>query len=152
MVFAVEESLATDLKKDIGEFRRKDVFDFRSFNAQRVEIARGSERYAFEKSKDKDGKEIWKNAAGQTADTAKVEDLLTKLSNLRAQSFEAAAHASLNTPELDVTARFDNGKTETVRFARAGSDVRGSRTDEPGAARIETTPYEDALKALDALK
>jgi hypothetical protein len=40
MVFAVEESVATDLKKDIGEFRRKDVFDFRSFNAQRVEVKR----------------------------------------------------------------------------------------------------------------
>ena len=152
MVFAVEESLATDLKKDVGEYRRKDVFDFRSFNAQRVEIARGAERFAFEKSKDKDGKEIWKNAAGQTADTAKVEDLLTKISNLRAQSFEPAAHASLNTPELTVTARFDNGKTETVRLARAGTDVRAARSDEPGAAKIETTPYEDALKALDALK
>jgi hypothetical protein len=151
MVFAVEESLATDLKKDIAEFRRKDLFDFRSFNAERVEIARGQERYAFEKSKDKDGKESWKNAAGQTVDTAKVEDLLTKLSNLRAQSFEPSAHASLASPELTVTARFD-GRTETVRTARAGSDVVASRADEPGSAKIETSPYEDALKALDALK
>jgi hypothetical protein len=151
MVFAVEESLATDLKKDVGEFRRKDVFDFRAFNAQRVEITRGTQAYAFEKAKDKDGKEIWKSASGQNADTSKVEDLLTKLSNLRAQSFEAGTHAALKPPELVVTATFD-GKSETVQFGRAGSDAFAMRGDEPGSAKLESTPYEDALKALDALK
>jgi hypothetical protein len=150
MLFAVEESLATDLKKDVGEFRRKDVFDFRSFNAQRVEIKRGTETFLFEKSKDKDGKEIWKKG-GQNADTAKVEDLLTKLSNLRAQSFESATHAALKSPEVVVTATYD-GKSETVQLGRAGTDAYASRADEPGSAKLETTPYEDALKALDALK
>jgi len=150
MVFAVEESLATDLKKNVGEFRRKDVFDFRSFNASKVEITRGPESYTFEKTKDKDGKETWRSG-DKAADTAKVEDLLTKLSNLRAQSFEPGAHSSLKTPEVVVTATFD-GKTETVQFGRAGADVYAARTDEPGSAKLETTPYEDALKALDALK
>lgn len=150
MVFAVEESVATDLKKDIGEFRRKDVFDFRSFNAQRVEVKRGTETYVFEKTKDKDGKEIWKKG-GQNADTTKVEDLLTKLSNLRAQSFESATHAALKAPELVVTATYDD-KSETVSLGRAGTDAYASRGDEPGSAKLETTPYEDALKALDALK
>jgi hypothetical protein len=151
MVFAVEESLATDIKKSVGDFRRKDVFDFRSFNAAKIEITRGGASYRFEKSKDKDGKEVWKNAAGQNADTAKVEDLLNKLSNLRAASFEEAAPAALTAAEMTVTATFD-GKTETVQFERAGNDAYAVRTDEPGAAKLETTPYEDALKALDALK
>jgi len=150
MVFAVEESLATDLKKEVGEFRRKDVFDFRSFNAQRVEVRRGAETYIFEKSKDKDGKEIWKKG-GQNPDTTKVEDLLTKLSNLRAQSFESATHAALKAPELVVTATYD-GKSESVQLGRAGTEVYASRADEAGSAKLETTPYEDALKALDALK
>jgi hypothetical protein len=150
MVFAVEEGLATDLKKEVGEFRRKDVFDFRSFNASSVEITRGPESYTFEKTKDKDGKEIWRSG-DKTADTAKVEDLLTKLSNLRAESFEPGTHASLKTPEVVVTASFD-GKTETVQFGRAGADAYAGRTDEPGSAKLETTPYEDAIKALDALK
>jgi hypothetical protein len=126
------------------------VFDFRSFNASKVEITRGPESYTFEKTKDKDGKEIWRSG-DKTADTAKVEDLLTKLSNLRAQSFESSPQASLKTPEVVVTATFD-GKTETVQFGRAGADVYAARTDEPGSAKLETTPYEDALKALDALK
>lgn len=150
MVFAVEESLGTDLNKDVGEFRRKDVFDFRSFNASKVEITRGPESYTFEKTKDKDGKEIWRSG-DKAADTAKVEDLLTKLANLRAQSFESGTQASLKTPEVVVTATFD-GKTETVQFGRAGADVYAARTDEPGSAKLETTPYEDAIKALDSLK
>jgi hypothetical protein len=151
IVFAVEDSLAADLKKDIGEFRRKDVFDFRSFNASRVEISRGPASWVFEKSKDKDGKDVWKDSTGKVIDTAKVEDVLTKLSNLRAQSFEATANPTLKTPETVVTASFE-GKSETVQFGRSGSDIFASRGDEPGTAKLETTSYEDALKALDALK
>jgi hypothetical protein len=152
IVFAVEESLVTDLRKDAAEFRRKDVFDFRSFNATRVEVHRGPETHTFEKTKDKDGKDIWSSGAGQPADTAKVEDFLTKLSNLRAQSFEATPPAVLKFPELTVSVRFDQDKTESVSLGRSGSDVFAARGDEPGAAKLEATPFEDAIKALDALK
>ena len=152
MIFAVEEGLLADLRKSAAEFRRKDVFDFRSFNANRVEVRRGAETTTLEKTKDKDGKEIWRTAAGQNADTTKVEDFLTKLSNLRAQSFESVAPATMKSPELTVTVRFDNDKAETVTLARSGSDVFAARGDEPGAAKVEATPYEDAVKALDALK
>jgi hypothetical protein len=151
-VFTVEKSLATDLDKALGDFRRKDVFDFRSFTANRVEIRRGADTFVFEKTKDKDGKEIWRGAAGKDVDTTKVEDMLTKFSNLRAQTFETAQHASLRTPALTMTVRFDENKTETATFGRAGQDVYAARADEPGSAKLETTPYEDAIKALDALK
>ena len=152
IVFAVEESLVNDLRKGPAEFRRKDVFDFRSFNATRVEVHRGPETVTLEKAKDKDGKDIWRTAEGQTVDTAKVEDFLTKLSNLRAQSFEASAPSVLKFPELMVNVRFDQDKTETVNLARSGAEVFAARGDEPGAAKVETTPYEDTIKALDALK
>jgi hypothetical protein len=152
MIFAVEESLVTDLRKEASEFRRKDVFDFRSFNATRVEVHRGPETLTFEKTKDKDGKEIWRSGEGQTADTTKVEDFLTKLSNLRAQSFESVQPPALKYPELTVNVRFEQDKTESVSVGRSGTDVFAARTDEPGAAKLETTPYEDAIKALDALR
>jgi hypothetical protein len=152
MIFAVEESLVTELRKGPSDLRRKDVFDFRSFNASRVEIRRGGQTLVFEKTADKDGKEIWRNAGEQTIDTAKVEDFLTKLSNLRAQSFESTQPPALKSPELTVTVGFDQGKSETVTLARAGSDVFAARSDEPGAAKLDTTPYGDAVKALDELK
>jgi len=99
-----------------------------------------------------DGKETWRNAAGQNVDLTKAEDLLTKLSNVRAQSFDATTHPSLKMPVLTVTIRFDENKTETVTFGRAGTDVFAGRADEPGAARVEAMAFEEAVKALDALK
>ena len=149
-VFTVDESLFTDLAKDLSEYRRKDMFDARSFTASRIETRRGDETLAFEKSSDDE--ETWRNAAGQNIDTAKVEDLLTKLSNVRAESFEAAAHASLEMPVLTVTIRFDSNKTETVTFGRSSTDVFAGRADEPGSARIGSVTFDEAVKALDALK
>jgi len=149
-VFTVEESLFTDLAKDVPEYRRKDMFDARSFTANRIETRRGDETLAFEKSTD--GKETWKNAAGQNIDTAKVEELIAKLSNVRAQSFEDAAHASLKMPALTATIRFDDNKTETVTFGRSAADVVAGRADEPGTARIDAMAFDEAVKALDALK
>jgi uncharacterized protein DUF4340 len=150
-VFTVEQALATDLGKDISEFRRKDVFDARSFNANRIEVRRGSDTIAFEK-READGKTTWTSAAGQNVDTAKVEDVLTKLSNLRANSFEAAAPPSLKTPVAAVTVRFDESKMESVTFGRSGNDVFAARSDEPGAAKVDTSSFDEAIKAVDALK
>jgi hypothetical protein len=137
--------------KELADFRRKDLFDFRSFTANRVEFTRGGATQAFEHSKDKDGKDVWKDAGGKALDVTKVEDLLAKVSGLRASSFEPAAHASLTSPVLTVTATFDKGK-DAVTFGRAGMDVYASRPDEPGSAKLEAASLDEALKALDALK
>ena len=109
---------ATDLEKGADAFRRKDLFDARSFNATRVELHRGAETVVFEHSKDKDGKDVWKDAAGKMADTAKVEDLLTKLSNIRASMFVDKADPALKMPVLIATLKMENARTETVTFAR----------------------------------
>lgn len=152
MVFTVDQAMATDLTRGLGDYRRKDLFDFRSYNATRVEIRRQNDTLTLEKTKDAEGKEIWRNAAGTTLETTTVEDLLGKLSNLRAQAFEAGTHATMKAPEMTVTARFDGEKTESVMFGRAGSDVYATRADEPGSATVDATAYEDAIKALEAIK
>jgi len=151
MIFTVAPTLTMDVVKGLDEFRRKDLFDARSFTATRVEFTRGAATQTFEHSKDKDGKDVWKDAAGKTLDAAKVEDLLAKVSGLRATSFEAAPHASLKSPVLTVTATFDKGK-DVVTFGRAGMDAYASRSDEPGSAKLDAAPLDEALKALDALK
>jgi hypothetical protein len=83
-----------------------------------------------------------------------METLLSNLSNLRAQSFaDAKTKTGLDAPAVTVTARYDeSNKTDAVSFGRAGSDVFASRGDEPGAARIEAPAFDEALKALDAVK
>ena len=151
LVFTVAPTLRTDVVKDLGDFRRKDLFDFRSFTATRVEFARGGSTQVFEHSKDKDGKDVWKDAAGKTVETSKVEDLLAKVSGLRAASFESTANPSLKSPVLTVTATFDKGK-DVVSFGKTGMDAYASRPDEPGSAKLDAGMLDDTLKALDALK
>jgi len=66
VVFTVAPTLRSDVVKDVGEFRRKDLFDFRSFTATHVEFTRGAETQAFDRTKEKDGKDVWKAAGGKT--------------------------------------------------------------------------------------
>jgi hypothetical protein len=151
MIFTVAPTLKGDVIKTLSDYRRKDMFDGRSFNANKVEIHRGPDVVTLEKTT-KDGKDIWKKADGKDADTSKVEDLLGKLTALRAQSFEPAANAALKSPAMTVTLTYDKTKTETVTFAKTGSDVVGARGDEQGTAKLETTAFDDAMKAVDGVK
>ncbi len=151
MVFTVAPTLKDDVLKAVSDYRRKDLFDARSFTATRIELVRGAEMMAFEKSKDGDN-EVWKTAAGETADATKIEDLLTKVTSLRADAFEAGSHAALKAPILTATVRFDQDRTETVTFGRAGTDVFATRSDEPGTARLAAAGFDEALKAIDAMK
>jgi hypothetical protein len=152
-VFTIEKALITDLTKPLVDFRRKDVFDFRSFTANRLELRRDSTTQTFEKTKGADGKEVWRDGTGKNPDSAMMEQLLTSLTNLRAQSFEGETHPSLKMPVLTAVIQFDDSKkTETVTFGRAGTDVYAARSDEPGSARLENATFDEAIKALDGLK
>ena len=152
LVFTIPATTAADLEKDATTLRRKDMFDGRSFNTTRVEVKRGNETLTFDKSKDKDGKDVWKNAAGKDVDTAKMEDMLTKLSSIRAQLFQDRVDPVLKMPTLVATLKLDNNTTETVTFARSGNAVLANRADEPGSATVEVMAFNDAMTSLDALK
>ena len=152
MIFTVAPTLTTDLFKDASEYRRKDLFDSRSFTMDKVTFVRGGETITLEKSKAKDGKEVWKNSAGKDVDAAKADDLLSKLGSLRADKFQPAADPALKAPALTVTAQFDSNKMETVNFARSGAMVVASRTDESGSATLETMAFDDLMKAIDGVK
>jgi hypothetical protein len=159
-VFTLESSLLDELQKDATEFRQKDLFDARSFNTTRVEIARGGQTIAFEKTKvkNKEGveEEKWRQVAPQAkdVDSAKVDSLLTSITGARADSFVTdTAKTGLDKPDQTVTLKFDEGKkTETVSFARRGSDAYASRAGEPGAARIPASTLDSIVKALEEIK
>jgi len=157
MVFTVAPTLKNDVVKKVTDFRRKDLFDGRSFTVTHVEFKRGAETIALDKTKTKDEKtkeekDVWKNAAGKDVEVMKAEDVLNKVTGLRATSFEEAAHPSLKTPALIVTLKFGDNKTETVTFARADKDVYASRSGEPGSAKLDASGLDEAMKALDAVK
>ena len=151
MVFTIESSLADELKKPADDFRVKDLFDSRSFNTTRLEVTRQGLTLAFEKEKD-----AWKQVtpAAKAADTAKVEALLTALTNTRASGFETKIAATgLETPELTATIKFDEGKKqEKVTFSKKGADAFARRDADSAAAKIDPPTLETIIKAFDAVK
>jgi hypothetical protein len=157
LVVTAPADLFDELEKGPVEYRRKDVFEFRAFNLDRIEITRNAVTLAFErlKGKGKDGADAWQNAATKKAvDAAKFESFLTKLSGTRAQSFaDATTKTGLDVPVATVKATFDEGKkSEDVTIGRVGAEVFAGRSNEPGAAKLDATDFDETLKALDEFK
>jgi hypothetical protein len=151
VVFTIAPILREDVMRSVSDFRRKDLFDGRAFTASKVELKRGAETIVLEKSKGKDNADIWRSS-GKDIDSAKADDLMTKLTGLRAASFEDRAHPSLKSPALVATVHFGENKQETVTIARSGTDVYASRSDEPGTAKVDGTALDDVMKAIDEVK
>lgn len=158
-VFSINNGVAMELQKKVDDLRRKEVFDFRPYNTTRFEITRGKETRAFERLKGTGDNAVdtWKQVApaAKTVDSSNLEGALLEFSNLRADSFVGSAGAATghNNPAALIVVRFDDGKKEErVTIGRAGSGVFAARADQPGALKIETAKYEDALKKLDALQ
>ena len=159
-IFTVESSVLDELKKDPAEFRQKDLFDARAFNATRVEIARAGQTHSFEKTKAKNkqgqDEEKWRQLTPQARelDQASFDTLLNALTGLRATGFvDAAAAKALTAPELSATIKFDEGKKEDrVTLAKAGTDGFAARAGEPGAAKVEASAVDAVVKALQELK
>ena len=82
-----------------------------------------------------------------------MDDLLAKLSNLRAESFVVSRDGTgLDAPISTILVTFDeDSNQERVVVGRVGDDVFAVSGDEPGAARVNTRAWEDAREALDAL-
>jgi uncharacterized protein DUF4340 len=156
-VYTIDASLADDLKKPADDYRRHDVFEFRAFNATRVDITRNGQTVSFErvKSDAKDQPDKWRRVAPTAGepDRQKVQDFLAGLADIRATSFvDAKTKTGLDAPAMTVVAKYDDGKKEErVTFGKNGNDVYAARTDDPGAGKIESEKFDEAVKALDEL-
>ena len=158
LVFTVAESLASELEQGVDEYRRKNLFAFRPFNATALEIEHEGERWTFALEAAEDDEEdgdTWRRTSPDASDVerADMDDLLAKLSNLRAESFERSRDGTgLEAPVAEVAVTFDDGNRESVAVGRTGDDVFAVSDDEPGAARVNTRSWEDAIEALDPLR
>lgn len=156
-VMTMESALADELKKGADEYRRKDVFEFRGYNANRLEITRNGQTVVFEKVKGQGSNPVdkWRRVSPSAGDVDKdkMDSLLSRLSNMRASSFvESAAKTGLDSPAMTVSVKFDESKKEEhATFAKTGTDAYVSRPGEPGAAKIDTTDFNEAVKTLDEL-
>jgi len=158
LVFTISQALVTDLEKSASDYRLKDIFEFRPFNATRLELTRDKQTLVFEKAKGADpnapGKWQEVTPAKKDVDNAKFEGALTQLSALRADSFvDANASTGLKTPVASVGVKFDDGKKEErVTFGKSGSDVYAARGNEAGAAKLDAAAFDSAMNAFNEFK
>lgn len=160
MVFTVDSTLQTDLNKDFDEYRKKELFEFRPFSLDRLravlDAPGGPKTYELEKvPAAKAGEsETWKvtrvGGPSHTADATAMDDLLNKLVAIKAASFAAGnTRTGLDTPALVVSASYDGGKFERVRFGVVGDDAYGVRDGEALVANIDAASMKAAMQAFD---
>jgi len=83
MIVTIDPALVNALRNNADSFRPKDVFEFRSFTASRLEITRGTATVAFERVTDKEGAAKWKRLnPAEDVETAGMDSLLSTLSGL----------------------------------------------------------------------
>jgi uncharacterized protein DUF4340 len=160
LVMTIDAALLDDFKKGSDEYRKKDLFAFRAYDANRIEITRGGQTVAFDKVKGAkpEDEDKWQRAGTGgakpvDADKEKMSVLLAKLESVRATSFvDSTAKTGLDSPAMTVYAKFDEGKKEErVMFGKSGSDVYASRPGEPGAAKVSSMEFDEINKKLDEL-
>ena len=161
VVFTIDSSLMTDLERSADEYRDKDLFDFRAFNASWLEIEQSDTTVVFEKAgaESEESEPSWARVSPQSGDMdrGQMDDLLAKLSSLRAESFiESRAEGGLDETTLvaTVAVRFnangaeDGDEEERVTLWRSEDTTYGIHGSEPGAAVLDTGAVDDALEAL----
>ena len=153
IVFTIEKPLADDLARDPSDFRSKDVFAFRAFTGTRLEITHAGKTVAFERKKgpEKDAAVKWMAVApAPAADEAKIEDLVSKVATLRAESFVDALPAGA-AEFARVETAFDEGKKhDSVVIHQAGPDYYAVRQGDAGAGKLIAPAVTDVVTALDA--
>lgn len=159
LVFTVEKSLLDDLKRKPDDLRKKDLFEFRSFTAVGLDLTLGGQTFTFgkEKAAGKDQSSAvdqWKllKPAAKDVDQTKITDLLTTLSNLRADAFADKPLATGET--VEVTARFGDAaapQAEKVTFRKSGTTVHAIVPGEAGAAVVPSSDFDKALAIIKEL-
>ena len=162
MVFTVDTTLQGDLNKSFDDYRKKELFELRPFYVAKLRAVLdgpgGPKTYEFEKVPPaKEGAaETWKvtrvGGASHTPDPAAMDDLLNKLVALKAESFVTGnVRTGLDKPALVVSASFDEGKFERVRFGAVDNNAYAARDGEPLIARIDEMSMRAAMQAFDAV-
>ena len=162
MIFALESTLLDDLKRPAGEFRLKDIFEFRTFTVLNLNITRGGQTYTF--ARQAAGTDTtpatWKltKPADKALDTTRANDMLNNFSSLRADSFIDAPGAG---EETTITATFGQAsapQTETITFRvipAKGKDgkavVHATRKGETGAMVLGALEFDKAMAIFKEL-
>ena len=156
LVFTIPTSVADSLKNGPAHYRRKDVFEFQTIEATRLEVVRNGQTTVYEKATGPgtDGKwhELSPNA--RLMEPKKMESSLSQFSYLRALTFVPQPAGLVSGPGvISVIVKYDEGKkSESVRLAKLGSEPFAVRADWPDAAKLDPNAYALLLASLDELQ
>jgi hypothetical protein len=161
VIFTLDKAILDDLKKKPGDLRIKDVFEFRTFTANSIDLTYGGVTYSFAKVKapapakpdqSPAAVDTWKQTkpAAKDVDQTKFTDLLTTLSNLRSESF--ADKALVSGEDFTADVKFGDSTTakeERVTLRKSGTSAQAVHPGDTGAAVV---PVADLDKIVSALK
>jgi hypothetical protein len=157
LIFAVDPSLAPELKKTAEDLRDKDVFEFRSFNVNRLRVTRGADTFEFQKiaAGGDNAADKWQRIVdGKPTDVepTKMEDFVTRLAALRVQQFNPTTNAAaLADAAIVVEATYAGDQNERVRFISGDKEAFAVRDGEPGVGVLDADNLKTTIAALDAV-
>ncbi len=152
-VFTLETGFLTDYQKSAADLRAKDLFTYSTFAVKRLEVTTPAGARTFEKQPENK----WKQTAPAAKDvpTDKIEALLDKLRDLRAESFpssEKLAEYGLEKSAYRFKTQFgDKNETEIVEAAKSGDHHYARRSTDILASEISKTALDEIEKALKEL-
>lgn len=152
-VFMLDGNFLTDYEKKGSDVRAKDLFTYSTFEVKRLEVLSPAGPRTFEKQ----AGNKWKQTAPAAKDVPaeKVEALLDKLRDLRAESFpssEKLDQYGLAQPAYRFKADFgDKNETETVEAATAGEHSYARRSTDILPSEISKATLDEIAKALKEL-
>ena len=161
MVFTIPTSVVDALKNQPAHYRRKDVFEFQTIDATRLEVVRDGQSTVYEKAAAGSGGK-WRKLSPGAPDIKDIKDIepatmdtaLSKLSYLRALTFVQTPPGLTSGPgAISVLVKYDEGKKEeSVRLAKLGSAPFAVRADWPDAAKLDASAYALLVASLDDLQ
>jgi hypothetical protein len=151
-VFTLNSSVLTDLDKQPADLRDKDLFSFSSLDAKSVQIETPAGRRVLVLQKDK-----WRQTAPSAKDVerGKMDDLLSDLRDLRAQSFPKGltlAAAGLNHPAYRFEVEYgDKNQKEIVEVSKVKDHLYARRSTDPLPSELSKDALDSIEKALKNL-
>jgi len=152
-VFTLNSDFLNAFKKDPADLREKDLWSWSSFEVKRVEVDSPGGHRVFEQQKD--GK--WKQTAPTTKDltSAKMDTLLSRLRDFRAESFpkgEDLAQFGLTKPAYRFQVQFgDKNQKEVVELAKVANHTYARRATDSLPCELPKPTLDDLEKALKDL-
>jgi hypothetical protein len=152
-VFTVWDTFVNQFRREADDLRDKELFAFAAFDTKRLEVESAAGKRVFERQ----AENRWKQTAPEAQDvpTEKIEELLRKLRDLRAESFprgERLAAFGLDQPFLRFRVVFgEKGETQAVEVGRAGERVYSRRPTDAAVSEVSRAAIEEIEAALKEL-